>query len=872
MGNPFRRLSIRYKLFYGYGLAFIVAVVIGNVLLFLATSKTLETNIEVELRNTTQAILHMVKTTTDVAIRNYLRAVAEKNRDVVTYLYELSESGKITEAEAKKRAGEILLSQVIGTTGYIYCVDSSGIMKVHPRQELLGVDLSENKFISLQKIQKNGYLEYDWANPGEQVERPKALYMTYFEPWDWIISASSYRTEFKELLKVDDFRERILSITFGKTGYSYIIDSKGILIIHPKLEGTNIFESEDSSGRMFIKELCEKKNGKIIYPWQNPGESEPREKLVLFNYIPELDWIVASSSYLEEFYEPLESIGYISLVMVGLTLALIIPITMLLSTSITRPFEKLMTGFGRGVDGDYSSRLDERDGGEVGQLAAYYNRFMDRLQASLTELEKSEEKYRSIFENADEGVFQTTLEGRFVSANPSLAKMLGYRSPQELLEGVTDARIQIYADPEGRDRLLEDLKRHGAVFDRELLFRRTDGSALWASLNARMVKGGDGEPVLVEGFFSDITRRKESEQALRRAKEELEQRVQERTTELSSWIEKLERHNLERDHLHALGNMIQLCRTSEETFPIITGFLKKFFPEDSSSLYIYYEDGQDVLKPVGGGGDDKPFNADQCWSIRQGKPYLSGGRSDMPCCDHIKAAESESYLCSPLIAQGEIIGLFTIRFNETETKKIERRKQLASSIADNLALALANLRLRETLRVQSIQDPLTGLYNRRFLEEALEKEVSRSRRHGRPFGVLMLDIDYFKKVNDTHGHDVGDQVLQALGNYLAGQVRSEDIACRLGGEEFVLIVSEVSREQLVAKAEIMCAAIPDVLALPMDDDVLRITVSIGVALFPDDGDTAQSVLKAADEALYVAKEQGRNRVGTSGPDLHDKEA
>ena len=871
MGNPFRRLSIRYKLFYGYGAAFILAVVMGNVLLFLATSETLETNIEVELRNTTQTVLHMVKTTTDVAIRNYLRAMAEKNRDVVTYLYELSESGKITEAEAKKQAAKILLSQVIGTTGYIYCVDSAGIMRVHPRQELLGVDLSENKFISLQKIQKNGYLEYKWANPGELVERPKALYMTYFEPWDWIISASSYRTEFKELFKVDDFRERILSISFGKTGYSYIIDSKGNLIIHPKLEGTNIFESKDSSDRMFIKELCEKKNGKIIYPWQNPGESEPREKLVLFNYIPELDWIVASSSYLEEFYEPLESIGYISLVMVGLTLALIIPITMLLSTSITRPFEKLMVGFGRGADGDYSSRLDEQDGGEIGQLAGYYNRFMDRLQSSLAELERSEEKYRSIFENAAEGVFQTDFDGLFVSANPSLAKMLGYRSPQELLEGVTDARLQIYAAPEDRDQLLEDLKNQGAVFDREILFRRTDGSALWASLNVRLVKGEAGEPVLVEGFFSDITRRKESEQALRRAKEELEQRVMERTNELSKWIEKLERHNLERDLLHALGNMIQLCRTSEETYPIITNFLKKFFPGESSSLYVY-DESQNMLKPVGEDGDRMAFNADLCWSIRQGKPYLSGGGSDMPCCSHIEAMGAGCHLCSPIIAHGEIIGLFIVHLDETEMKIIERKKQLASSVTDNLALALANLRLRETLRVQSIQDPLTRLYNRRFLEEALEKEVSRSRRHRRPFGVLMLDIDYFKKVNDTHGHDVGDQVLQSLGNYLAGQVRSEDIACRLGGEEFVLIVSEVSREQLVAKAEGMCAAIPDVVALPVDDDVLRITVSIGVALFPDDGDTAQSVLKAADEALYVAKEQGRNRVVTSGPDLHDQEA
>ena len=130
--------------------------------------------------------------------------------------------------------------------------------------------------------------------------------MTYFKPWDWIISASSYREEFTQIININSFRKSILSIQFGKTGYPYVIDSKGTLIIHPFQEGKNIFDAKDANGRAFIQEICRNKNGEIIYPWQNPGEKKPREKLVIFNYIPEFDWIVASSSYVEEIYAPLK--------------------------------------------------------------------------------------------------------------------------------------------------------------------------------------------------------------------------------------------------------------------------------------------------------------------------------------------------------------------------------------------------------------------------------------------------------------------------------------------------------------------------------------------------------------------------------------
>ena len=302
----FNNLSIRYKLLLGYSVVFLFFSLLSCFIFFSIIRKTVETDIESNLNNSTKGILNTVQTTANASIKNYLRAVAEKNREIVAHLYQMSKEGQLTVEQAKERAASVLLSQHLGKTGYIYCVDSQGIIRVHPVAKLLGVDLTKYGFIREQLKNKVGYIEYDWKNPGESKTRPKALYMTYFKPWDWIISATSYREEFNQLVNVNDFRNGVQSIRFGKSGYTYVMNSKGVLLIHPYLrESTNIYNMKDANGRAFIQEICRVKNGRIVYAWKNPGEKKPQDKLVIFNYIPEFDWIVASSSYQNEIYEPL---------------------------------------------------------------------------------------------------------------------------------------------------------------------------------------------------------------------------------------------------------------------------------------------------------------------------------------------------------------------------------------------------------------------------------------------------------------------------------------------------------------------------------------------------------------------------------------
>jgi len=381
-----RNLKVRFKIFFLLSIIISTATITEGVYVNLIVKKALEKNIESELTNTTQAILDMVKTGAAISIRNRLRAIAEKNHDILTLLYTRFLKGQISEDAAKQLASEILLSQTIGSSGYIFCMESSGKLKVHPNAAMINTDISNHDFVKTQIGQKQGYIEYEWANPGTP-KRLKALYMVYFKPWDWIISVTAYKNEFKELVNVNDFREAVTSRKFGNSGYSHILDTKGNLILHPKLEGSNIYDTIDAEGRKFIQEVCTLKNGKIIYPWKNPGEKTSRQKLVIFNYMKEFDWIISSSSYLDEFYSPLGNIRTAITLTTILTLIATLIVTLWISAFVTNFLKTFIKSFEQGARGDFAARLPVRSEDEVGKLARYFNLFMENLETHTKKLE-----------------------------------------------------------------------------------------------------------------------------------------------------------------------------------------------------------------------------------------------------------------------------------------------------------------------------------------------------------------------------------------------------------------------------------------------------------------------------------------------------
>ncbi|HEY4900010.1 MAG TPA: GGDEF domain-containing protein, partial [Terriglobales bacterium] len=236
------------------------------------------------------------------------------------------------------------------------------------------------------------------------------------------------------------------------------------------------------------------------------------------------------------------------------------------------------------------------------------------------------------------------------------------------------------------------------------------------------------------------------------------------------------------------------------------------------------------------------------------------GEVTNPVCEHIAGADTGLTVCIPLAAHGDTQGMICLQAAAWNPATIKQHLLFMGTAVEQISLGLANLRLRDALRDQSIRDPLTGLFNRRYMEESLEREIARATRSATPVAVLILDLDHFKKINDTYGHSAGDHVLREMGTILRFRSRTEDVAARHGGEEFMLMLPGMDKIDAVQRAEELRIAISEIQLLDDGIDIPKVTVSIGVAVFPDYGYTADDLLRSADKALYRAKNAGRGRV------------
>src|SRR5258706_979713 len=336
-------------------------------------------------------------------------------------------------------------------------------------------------------------------------------------------------------------------------------------------------------------------------------------------------------------------------------------------------------------------------------------------------------------------------------------------------------------------------------------------------------------------------------------------------------VDELQHHNDKMILLNEMGDLLQSCSMVEEAYTIIGQLGERLFPEQSGALYII-NDSQRMVEAALAWGISPPeqavFALGDCWALRRGRIHSLNESGLELLCPHLKARPPLAVLCIPMMAQGEAMGIFHLQSGPALSSQLplgmaaisETQSQLAKAMADTVAQALANLKLRASLLHQSIRDPLTDLFNRRYLEETLEREVHRATRLQRTVAVIMLDIDHFKRFNDTFGHEAGDTLLRELGGFLKREIRAGDFACRYGGEEFVLILPEISPEDVRNSAERMREKIKE-LNVQYNNVVLdNITLSLGVALFPVHGTTGKAVLHATDEALYQAKHQGRDQV------------
>jgi len=378
-------------------------------------------------------------------------------------------------------------------------------------------------------------------------------------------------------------------------------------------------------------------------------------------------------------------------------------------------------------------------------------------------------------------------------------------------------------------------------------------------LDRRMTVRGDRDlSAMAEAFNRMAERLQATVQQQQRTQAELRERV-ERLVALRT---------RESNLLTRMGELLQAADGREEAYRVIAQTARELFPDDSGALLMLTGD-QDVemLRSWGRHGDRlgaPVFTARECWALRRGKTHTGSGEESDLRCGHVDPAHPAPYICIPLIAQGETLGVLHLR-NEQERPEgtldwSDAEHQLAATMAEHIALALANLELRHRLQEQSLRDPLTGLYNRRMLDDALPRELRRSARSQQPVALLLFDLDHFKQLNDEFGHDAGDAVLRRTAELLQERFRSEDICCRFGGEEFAVVLPGTGVGEAGQRAEELRRAMAAEPLVHQGTALGSVTLSLGIAVAPDDAQDAERLIQSADEALYAAKDAGRNRV------------
>lgn len=686
-----RRISIKHRIVGHYSLTLAIILALSGAAIYSFVYENVRRNTMDKLSLATASIKNVVENAANLSVRNHLQAIARVNIDILNGLEEQVRNGQISRTEAMKRGEETLLQQHIGDQGYIYALSSKGTLRVHPVAELKNRDISNFDFIQQQIASKNGYLEYDWKNPGEQRERPKSLYMAYFEPWDWIVSVSSYRQEFNFL--ADDLSLGLKSLRFGKTGYAFVINGQGKIILHPWLKG-NIEALEDRYAASLFKRIVDMKNGDFSYSWKDPGKDATAKKILFFNYIPELDWIVGSTVYEEEIFQPLTELGKIIILIVLCALVLIIPLSLFLGASITRPLSKLTQQMNLASEGDLSVSAEEDALGEIGLLGQHFNHYIQRLlqanqkiRAEINDRIQAEQQliiFRKAFENAVEGIYITDPAGNIMVVNQAVSEMTGYL-PEEVI-----------------------------------------------GKNVRLWKSGRHDPAFYSHLWETLLR-------------------------TGCWT----------------GEIWDQRKNGE------------VFPETLSISAIFNED-------------------------------------------------------------KEVTHYVAVFHDITEAKGQEER-----------------------IRHQAYHDALTGLPNRTLANDRISVSIAHVKRGGTKLAVLFLDLDNFKNVNDTLGHDWGDQLLLQVANRLVAAVRDEDTVARLGGDEFLILVAAITAEKVAVD---ITQRILRSLAAPfyLGGVELFITASIGMAFYPQDGDTAGVLTKNADIAMYQAKTRGKNSYHLFTPDLSER--
>jgi diguanylate cyclase (GGDEF)-like protein/PAS domain S-box-containing protein len=471
----------------------------------------------------------------------------------------------------------------------------------------------------------------------------------------------------------------------------------------------------------------------------------------------------------------------------------------------------------------------------------------DKVQARTAELANANEFLENIFDNSADSIGITDQHGHMIKWNKAGEAMYGYSFAE--LQDIK--AFDLYADREELKIMLAQLRRDGFVKNYEIDMMKKDGSSFPCSLSVKILRDAENKNIGGVTVSRDLTEVKKTMANFEAANKQLQVLVAE-TNELNRHMALLQEMN----------DFFQSCQSAEETYSTIAHYTPKFFPDYQGALYLL-NNSENFFEIATSWGEASSlevlFGHNDCWALRRSRMVFVDNPQTALNCQHVSSSLSTGYLCLPLMAQGKALGILHLqKLTSGPIANPEALEQHAKPVTEAMSLALANLKLRETLKNQAIRDGLTGLFNRRYLNETLERELSRGNRLGNTTGVIMLDLDHFKEYNDIYGHNAGDELLVALGKIIRTQTRQEDIACRYGGEEFLIIMPGTDLETALERTEELHQLVKE---LHLSNRFLRpVTISAGVAVYPVHGSTGKEVIRSADAALYRAKADGRDRV------------
>lgn len=462
---------------------------------------------------------------------------------------------------------------------------------------------------------------------------------------------------------------------------------------------------------------------------------------------------------------------------------------------------------------------------------------------------------RRIIESANDMIAAFDIHHRFIIFNEAYKREFRKIFGKSITIGMCIEDAFSEASPNQRNMIgvwKESLIKNKTTKNIEI---RHEGEEKYYEINSNVIKNTNDECTGLVHTIRDVTTGIQEHSKLQNAYEKL-----------ALGMEELQYKNKQINLLVDMSDIMLACVSQEELIEVTSKYAKQLLHFTRGYLYIMHPS-KNYLELTTSWGDPKTqvttFTPDQCWAIKLGRRQHVGILHKELVCSHVKvsAEDNLAILCVPLTAQNNIYGLLYMETSQNENHYFnDDQRLMINAFAELIALALANVRLRENLQYQSIRDPLTGLYNRRYLDDYLFKHTHLAERNKTPFSVLLLDLDHFKKINDHFGHDAGDAVLKEVGNVLQNSIRIGDIATRYGGEEFVIVLYDITVEAARKRAESIRQAVMMLKIKYGVQQIGPVSITTGISTWPGDGKTSIELIEKADIALYNGKNKGRNRV------------